>query len=78
MAGVEGFLEGEDLSRALSRRQRVKQEVLSVIMASRQTRLSEAEALYWRLMGKLGWFGGRVQGGEEIIGGLELEQTKLK
>lgn len=28
VAGVEGFLEGEDLSQALNRRQRVKREVL--------------------------------------------------
>lgn len=47
-------------------------------MMSRQTGLSKAEDLCWRLVEKLGWFGSRVQGGEEGIGGLQFEKTKLE
>lgn len=45
---------------------------------SRQTELSEAEGLCWRLVGKHVCIGFRVQGGEEGIGGLHLEKIRLE
>ena len=47
-------------------------------MVSRQTELSEAEALCWRLVGKHVCIGVRVQGGEEGIGQLHLEKIRLE
>ena len=47
-------------------------------MLSRQTELSEAKALCWRLVGKHVCTGVRIQGGEEGRGGLHLEKIKLE
>ena len=47
-------------------------------MLSRQTELSEAEALCWRLVGKHVCTGVRIQGGEEGVGRLLLEKIKLE
>lgn len=45
-------------------------------MVSRQTELSEAEELCWRLVGKHVCIGVRVQGREEGIGRLHLEKIR--
>ena len=80
MAGVGSFLGEENLSWALNRRQRVRPSGPSIEGPNgvQANWAIGSRSFLWDTGGKTWLSWGGVQGGQEGVGGLQLEKTKLE